>query len=310
MSETIRAVLLAGDEAREGRAALDDGEAGVEVGLEAERALIALLGGLREELHDDGGERLGDRPIDEVRGHRDLGDVAMDELHGVVRREGQAARGELVEGHPQRVEVGPVVDRPVHAAGLLGRDVPQGPLEGVDVADGGALAGEHRREREVGDLGRPRGGIDDDVAGLDVAVDDARAVQGAEGLDDLAGDPQGLGEVEVERGVGEEPGQRPAGVLHDERHVAGAGLEVEQPDHARDVEAAGDLVLALDHRDAARAVRVALRQLDDAGQTVFLAAAEVDVVRPLVDPLDDLILRKLNHPDACSVTPLRKRSRA
>ena len=105
--------------------------------------------------------------------------------------EGAAARGHLVEYEPQREEVGPPVEH--LAAHLLGRHVGDG-------ADGDALVGERARgrqrgvgggavtggigcfvdarEAEVQDLGTVR--RQEDVGGLEIAVDHPLAVGGGE----------------------------------------------------------------------------------------------------------------------------------
>jgi hypothetical protein len=89
--------------------------------------------------------------------------------------------GEHLEQHDaERVDVRLAVD--VVAERLLGRDV-VGRAEHAAVG-GQALVVERAGDAEVGDLGRALL-VDQDVLGLDVAVDDAARVRGAERARDL-----------------------------------------------------------------------------------------------------------------------------
>ena len=75
-------------------------QAAPEVGLDARGGLVALLGGLGEQLHHDRRERRGDlaRPL---AGRRRLpGDVAVDPFHRIGGREGQRAGQHLVKVTP------------------------------------------------------------------------------------------------------------------------------------------------------------------------------------------------------------------
>jgi hypothetical protein len=96
-------------------------EAAREVALDAGRRVVALLRGLREELHHDRGDHRWDfaRPV--RRRHGLPRDVAVHPFHRIRGREGERAGEHLVEHHAKRVEIAPRVDRPVHPPGLLGR---------------------------------------------------------------------------------------------------------------------------------------------------------------------------------------------
>ena len=52
------------------------------------------------------------------------------------------------------------------------------------------------REAEVDHLDRARAPFEEDVVGLEIAVDDPRVVSGGDGRADLGGDGEGRGEVE------------------------------------------------------------------------------------------------------------------
>ncbi len=101
----------------------------LEIRLQAPRALVSRLRGLGEEFQDDLGEGFRDGAIELGGGLGGLGDVAVYQLEGVLGVERRTAGEHLVEGRSQGVEVGPVVDDPVHAAGLLRRHVREPPVE-------------------------------------------------------------------------------------------------------------------------------------------------------------------------------------
>jgi hypothetical protein len=188
-----------------------------EVGVEAEGAAVAVLGGLGEQLEDDVGEDRWERGG--VAGERGggAGDVGVDELERIAG-ERRVADEHLVEGGAERVEVAAVIDGAVHPAGLLGGDVREGALEHGGAAQGGELARDAGGDAEVDELDAAVG-VDEDVARLDVLVDDAAAVDLGEDLGELHGD--------VEAGV-----QRARGGLQPAREVD-AGDVAEHEGEAR-----------------------------------------------------------------------------
>ena len=96
--QPIRRIVRAQRERLDPTARLPFRLAAPEVGRDARGGLVALLGGLGEQLHHDRRERRGDlvRPL---AGRRWLpGDMAMDPFHRIVCSEGQRAREHLVEG--------------------------------------------------------------------------------------------------------------------------------------------------------------------------------------------------------------------
>ncbi len=166
-------------------------EAGGEVVGHAGGALVPVLGVLGEQPQGDVAEGVLDlRPhlAGRLRGLRDVG---VHHLHGVVGGEGGPAREQVVERGAEAVEVGPPVDGPVHAPGLLGRDVGQVPGEPLGV---------HRRAG----LPRDPGGLFDHqrveiaVAGgeerlrVDLPVHEATAVELLEELGDAGREPDRL----------------------------------------------------------------------------------------------------------------------
>ena len=185
-------------------------------------------------------------------------------VHHPVHHLGQRATGEgrlsaqhLVDDGPQGEDVGASVELGVPPGGLLGGHVLRRSHEDrvlgaqrVGAADLGDAEVEHLH---------PGGGVllgaaEEDVVGLEVAVDDAGAVRGLERRAHLAGDGQRL--VERDPALGEASGQGlPHQVLqHDVRLPGGKGVEVQHLDDVGMPEARGDLRLpaeALEHLVAA-----------------------------------------------------------
>ena len=111
-------------------------------------------------------------------------------LHQARRGEGDLAGDHVIEGASQRVDVAPRVDR-MRVPRLLRRDV-------VERADGGPVAGhlglvgQVDRQPEVGQLGRPVAGHED-VARVDVAVDQPLLLRVLQPQGDLPRQPRGDG---------------------------------------------------------------------------------------------------------------------
>ncbi len=157
------------------------------------------------------GSQLGDGP-------RPLAHVLHQQRHRVAGRERHAAGEHLVGEHAQGVDVAAPVQLTL-AHRLLGRHV-------GGRADGGAGRGEPRAglhragDAEVGHHRAPGVAVEQDVVGLDVAVDHAALVRVVERVGDLAHQPPHL----VHRQApfpGQQPRQAPA---RDQRH--------HQPGHA------------------------------------------------------------------------------
>ncbi len=117
----------------------------------------------------------------------------------VAAVESRLQRQKLVEGHTQRVDVGPLVDDPAPGLGLLGAHVPERAdhVAGVRQAE---IAGESR-QAEIGDP-ECTVGIDQEVGRLDVAMDDTQAMGVVErigGLGTQPGDIAAKGPILVHR---------------------------------------------------------------------------------------------------------------
>jgi hypothetical protein len=202
---------------------------------------VAAVGVLFERLHDDpievAGEGTGEAAIgdagagarrvlftDAAKGF-ELGDAA--ESRAV---EGGRAGEELVQEDAERVEVAAGVHGGCAGAGLLGAHVLESADDGAELGDlgavgeaqGGAIDG--AGDAEVDDLG---GGLavidgDEDVGGLDVAVDDAALVRVLDGLAD--GDEEAEAGWDVEMGgIAVLRDGDAVDELHDEVEAAGVG---------------------------------------------------------------------------------------
>jgi hypothetical protein len=185
----------------------------------------------------------------------------VDQLEQGVAAERAAAGQALVGDHGDRPQVGAVVDA-LGVGDLLGAHVADGAEGGADVGE--RVAGVDAVElddAEVEDLGlRAVVAVgQEDVAGLEVAVDDLQAVGPADRAADAGEHSDGL--VERERAAGEPLGEVLAvEQLHREVGDAGRGVDVEVED-LHDVgpaHAGGGLGLA--HEAGARGVG-----LDDRG---------------------------------------------
>ena len=126
---------------------------------------------------------------------------------------------------------------------------------------GWLLAGEAGREPEVGDLHLAGGGVDEDVVGLQVLVDDALLVN----VRDRPRDGDGEREKALHRH------RRPeelveglaAEVLQDEGRHALVRLEGERLDDGRGVEEPSDLVFVLQLLEVLRAAAPRIEHLED-----------------------------------------------
>ena len=205
-------------------------------------------------------------------GHEQLGDAAG---------EGEDAGEHLVGHHSQCIDVGSRVHRPVVT--LLRRHVLGGPH---DHPGGGLAAG--GRVPELGDPeveelheGRASATQDEDVVGLEVAVDHAPLVRAVQGVAELAED----GETLVER-HGSLPEQRGEGlavqVLHDD--VVPVGREHREVEDADDVLVADavhrpGLVVEAGHELRARRHRL-VQELDGDAAPDDRVLGEVDRAHP------------------------------
>jgi len=237
----------------------------------------------------------------QVRGLGPGLDVVQHHAHRRVRLEGQAARDELVEEDAQRVEVDPPVElEALVAHGLLGRHVLRRPHHhprlGRDLLARALEPLEDLGQAEVENLDHlfPAGpGDEHEVLRLDVAVEDAEGVGGAQGQAGLARDldrPAGAHHLFLAEDAAQ---AAPLHVLHDDEGPAVVrGVEVVDPDDVGMLQLAGQDGFALEPgQELLVGGEVGADDLDGPD------LAEGDVLR-LVDrthparaqPLEDLVL--------------------
>ena len=208
---------------------------------------------LGEQLHRDCLERLRDldATIDEAVGT--LLHVFVGDGDRRFRLERRHACEHLVEHHAQRVEVGAAVE--CLALGLLGGEVGGGAHDRTVLGEGGvATTDEGGGDAEVGDLHVAAVG-DEDVAELDVAVDETCGVGGAQRAGDVGRDLGGTIGMQWPGGA-QNVGHRPTRhVLHHD--VVGAALlpPVIDADDVGVVEVCRSLSLATEPLDEVGVVR-------------------------------------------------------
>ncbi len=182
-------------------------------------------------------------------------DVLDEDRTCALAGEGRDAGEHLVERRAQRVEVAAVVDLLLPER-LLGGHVVGRPV-GVAGARERPLADAWANEPEVAELGEALRG-DQDVARLDVAVDEARGVGVLEGAGDLGGEVDRLllGETPL---LAEDLLERAAlDVFHDEVAAAAALADLDRADDVRMGEAPGGARLAIEALDVDRVLGEAL----------------------------------------------------
>ncbi len=148
--QPVGRVVLAQGEVVDAAVSLPIGEAALQVALQAGGGLVALLGRLGEQLHDDlgNGGRDGLQPL---AGRQRLpGDMAVDPFHRIGRHERQRACEHLIEGNAERIKIAARVDRAVHPSGLLGRHIGQRAGDGFGRLERLSFAGKPRGDAEAG----------------------------------------------------------------------------------------------------------------------------------------------------------------
>jgi hypothetical protein len=104
--------------------------------------------------------------------------------------EGQRAREHLVERHTDGVKIAAAVDRAVHASRLLGSHVGERASNRLGRVGRLPLAWQSRGNPEARQPRLACRGVDQDVRGFDVLVNDASAVRLAQSRRKTGGEPQ------------------------------------------------------------------------------------------------------------------------
>jgi len=219
--------VLAQREVVDAALTLPIGQTAPQVALEAGRGLVALLGRLGEQLHDDPGHG-GQDSLDPLGGRRrPAGHMAVDPLHGIGRGERQRAREHLIERDAERIEVAARIDRAVHPSGLLGRHIGQRAGDGLRRLEPLSLARKPRGDAEAGEPHFTVGAVDQDIGGLEVLLDEAAVVGLAQGRGHADGDAQKGAGLD---GLAEQPSERLSpGVLEHQHGPTAFAQELERP---------------------------------------------------------------------------------
>lgn len=202
-------------------------------------AAVTTFGFLGHGLEGDGGEIAGEGGGRRGGMVRDVVDrfVEGKPVDGLDGFEGE----HLPEEQAQGIDVGG--DAGVQAAGLFGTRVGEGEGAKLRAADAGFAEIEEFGDAEVEDLGVAVGG-DEDVGGLQVAVNDQLLVSGMNGGTNLAKEMEARGGIEgaagIEQGLAVEP-------LHDEVAAAIGDAAVQELDDVRVRESGQDLAFAEEH---------------------------------------------------------------
>ncbi len=173
--------------------------------------------------------------------------MAMHQLDRVERGERQRPRDHLVERDAQGIQVAARVNRPVHAAGLFGRHV--GQRAGDDLQGQGRrpFARKARGDPEAGQPGPAGPGVDQEVLGLDVLVDDAPFVQLAQGAGHADGEPEEASQLAGSIEQGAKRNRRH--VLEDQRRTAFVSRESQRPGGPRWIQLVPEFELVFEAPD-------------------------------------------------------------
>ena len=166
------------------------GKAAPEVALEARRGLVAVLGRLGEQLHDDPRDRGRDGLDPLVRRRWPPRDMAVDPLHRIGRGERQRAGQHLIERDAERIEIAARIDRAVHPSGLLGRHIGEGAGDGFGRLERLTFPRQPRGDAEAGEPHLAVGAVHQDMRRFDILVDEAAPVGLAQGAGDADREPQ------------------------------------------------------------------------------------------------------------------------
>src|SRR5215204_90741 len=234
---------------------------------------------LREAIEDQGLHSLADLRAHLARRSRSLGNVLVCDLYGVAR-EGLLARGSVVEGRAERVDV--ALWRDPLPAQLLRRGVGRRPEVGAGtVVARGPIQGPG--DAEVRQLGTAPL-VHEDVAGLDVAVNDAPLVGVGEPRGDVGPDPREQILREWPAPVHQVFEVSAGDVLHyDVGDLAPVELvlaRVEDPDHVGVGEPGRGASLTPKAQAGLRVVWVGFYDLYGDGAVEYLVAAEEDTGHP------------------------------
>ena len=217
------------------------GEERPQVGGEGAGRGIAEVGRLLQRLQRDQFQITIDTAIDRARRRRIRFEHRQEGVHRAGRLERGAAGEHLIEDRSQAPDIARRADVAATPGRLLRRHVARGAEDGACVRHRG-IGLEPLGQPEVGDA-RAAVGVDEDVGGLQVAVEDAARMGRLDGLGHLRQDRRPL--ARVHRPACQTAGQRrPLDILHRVEGVAVEVADLEDRDDPRMVEPGGGLRLA------------------------------------------------------------------
>jgi hypothetical protein len=248
-NKAVERVRLAEPERLDPPAGLPLSAAAAQIGLQPRRAPIAIVDRLGQKAQHDPRQHLGHRR-DLRRRRRQLRQVAVDPLERVGGLERQPPGQHLIEDHAQRIQIGALIERAVHAPGLLRRHMRKRPFDQRRTANqrrsarGRPLARRARGQAQLGQLDLPLAVLDENAERSQLAMDHAPAVNLAERGSD------GDGELEKAPGLHRRAEQRcehaPARVFEHQRGHGVKLLERDWPHDRGRIERAGDPIFVLE----------------------------------------------------------------
>ena len=161
-----------------------------EIGIQAVAALVALFRFLEAELRNDEAQGLRDGRVHKVHRRRLFGEVGVYQLERVDAFERQMTGQQFIKGDRQGIHVGGEIHPVIDATGLFWRGIGQRAFHETSVVDEVAEFADVDGGYEIDQPNRQSVRADQDVVGLDAAVDDPTVVHGRERLGQFEGDGQ------------------------------------------------------------------------------------------------------------------------
>src|SRR6516164_431087 len=152
-------------------------KAASKISLNTRRCLVALLGSLGQQLHDDSGERGRHIFHPLFEGNWMSRDMAVNPFHGIGSGERKTPSEHFVKRDAEGVEIAPGIDRTIHSSGLLGCHVGQCPGDKLQRFGSLALAWKPRGDKKAPQPALAGDGVYQNVGRLDVLVDDSALMQ-------------------------------------------------------------------------------------------------------------------------------------